>query len=188
MTATETVPFATNLADLAAPVKSDQVVKWSPDDFLTVATRLGRNYGPMLLEYVGEELPHDTLAVAVSEVWTMVEYPDAALSHERWRYWWRETGFTSDGITAPRPTEPMRLYRGAVALPAYRRRDWSWSDDRAVAERFAVGGLGGRPAGVVWTALVPPQHILGFISGRNESEWVVDTRGLTIAEAPDVQS
>jgi hypothetical protein len=36
----------------------------------------------------------------------------------------------------------------------------------------------------VWTATVPPQHLFAVIDGREEAEYVVDTRGLRITEKP----
>ena len=74
------------------------------------------------------------------------------------------------------------LYRGA---PARYRRRWSWTSDIEVARKFASGALWESPeSSQVWTATVPPQHLFAVIDGREEAEYVVDTRGLRITEKP----
>jgi hypothetical protein len=59
----------------------------------------------------------------------------------------------------------------------------AWTSDRATAERFSTGGLRGREPGRVWTAVVPPGALLAQISGRSESEYVVDPENLEIERA-----
>lgn len=144
--------------------------------------RLGRNDGPALLFDLHNEglLSADAAAAHTGTAWSMAEYPDAYLDHESWRWLFSHAGYTHDGKRSDRPAEAVRLYRGSVPE---RRADWSWTDRRDVAERYAAGGLGGRPAGQVWTALVEPWRLLcrnDDTDGRNEAEYVVDTDGLQI--------
>lgn len=124
------------------------------------------------------------LARAVPTAWTLSESPLRVLGHERWRELFAATGFTIDGVPAPRPPRPVVLYRGASHL---RRRGWSWTPDLSIAARFALrhGIEGG--AGHIYCAEVPPSAMLaagspdlgmGIVSG--EFEVVVDTAGLTI--------
>ncbi|MDH6141017.1 hypothetical protein P3T35_003030 [Kitasatospora sp. GP30] len=105
----------------------------------------GRNYGPdFLYEAYGEgKVGNDTVRALVGAVWTGSEYPDRLLDHDTWRWLFQVAGFTVDGQPAERPTRPVELWRGSVPE---RRTDWSWSTDRAVAEKFAAG-TGGRPPG-----------------------------------------
>ena len=143
----------------------------------------GRTNGPgFLAEALGDgKIRPATVTDLVGDVWSSAEYPDRELDHDTWRWLFDIAGFTVNGKSAPRPAEPLTLFRGSVPE---RRTDWSWSRDRAVAERFAVGGRGRAP-GRVWVCVVPPAHMLAVNTGRDEDEVVVDTRGLQINEATE---
>lgn len=155
---------------------------WTPRQFEIAARRVDRVKGPWLLVNLARNLTESVLAFAVPHVWSAAEYPDRALPRPEWRHLFDRAGYTVDGVPSARPSEPVRLYRGAVEHPVHRRRDWSWTDNRELAEAFAFSGLRGRPPGVVWTMLVPPSSLLARIheSSRRESEYVVDTRGLRV--------
>ncbi|MET7781521.1 hypothetical protein ABZU94_07315 [Streptomyces mirabilis] len=141
----------------------------------------GRTYGPTFLAEALEEdkITAQTVADLVGGIWSGAEYPDRHHDHDTWRWLFDTAGFTVDGERAPRPETPMVLFRGSVPE---RRTDWSWSRDRAVAERFAAG-LRGRGEGRLWVCEVPPAHMLAINTERDEDEVVVDTRGLRITEA-----
>jgi hypothetical protein len=155
------------------------------DDLVTLTARAGRNSGPDLLwtAYIEGKAGRDVLTATIGGVWTGAEYPDQALGRRAWLELFAEAGYTEEGRPAERPTDPLTLYRGATYE---RRRLMSWTDNRAVAERFAAGGLVGRQAGRLWTATVPPPALLCRINDRDESEYVVDTRGLRIVEYREV--
>lgn len=138
----------------------------------------GRVNGPgFLAEALAEDkVTNGTVTALVGPVWSSTEYPDRDLDHDTWRWLFDVAGFTVDGTPAVRPAAPLTLYRGAVAE---RRTDWSWTRDRAVAERFAAG-LRGRGTGRLWVCTVPPEHMLAVNTERGEDEVVVDTRGLLI--------
>jgi hypothetical protein len=140
----------------------------------------GRVNGPDFLAeaLVDGKVTNDTVTALVGEVWSSAEYPDRELDHDTWRWLFDVAGFTVDGKRAARPTEPMTLYRGAVAE---RRTDWSWSRNIKVAERFAAG-VRGRAEGRLWVCEVPPEAMLAVNTERDEDEVVVDTRGLQIRE------
>lgn len=144
--------------------------------------RAGRNWGPLFLEeaYSEAKITAETVTALIGGIWSGAEYPDRQLDHDTWRWLFNVAGFTVDGTPAPRPTEPILLWRGTV--PA-RRTDWSWTTDRTIAERFAAGS-GGRPQGRLYVLLAPPEALLCANNGRDEAEYVVDTRGLNIQEAP----
>lgn len=142
--------------------------------------RVGRDKAPELLWHLVCEgaLSADAIASQVGPVWSAAEYPDRMLQRWEWRSLFRIAGFTRDGQPQPRPTEPMRLYRGSVPE---RRLDWSWTTSPAVARGYALGTAARRPnTGTVWTALVPPAQLLAAIDEREEAEYVVDTNDLAV--------
>jgi hypothetical protein len=144
----------------------------------------GRNSGPGWLEeaYSDNKIGTETVTALIGGIWSAAEFPDRYLDHDTWRWLFDVAGFTVDGAPAARPDEPVLLYRGTVPE---RRTDWSWSTERAVAERFAAGS-GGRPPGRVYLVLAPPEALLCANNGRDEAEFVVDTRGLNIVDlTPD---
>jgi hypothetical protein len=147
----------------------------------TLISRAGRNEGPVFLAtaYAENLIEADTVTALVGGIWSSAEFPDRYLDHGTWRWLFDVAGFTVDGKAAARPAEPVTLYRGAVPE---RRTEWSWSRDRAVAERFAAG-LRGRGTGRLWVCEVPPESMLAVNTERDEDEVVVDTRGLQILEA-----
>jgi hypothetical protein len=71
---------------------------------------------------------------------------------------------------------------GCGGAVAERRADWSWTDSLDIAQTYAHSGIGGRPQSTVWTAEVDPARLLARISERNEDEYVVNTKELTIHE------
>lgn len=153
------------------------------DDLFSAMCRVGRTRAPALLAdlyYEGLLSPEAAIAT-VGAAWSDAEFPDRTLDRDCWRSLFDEAGYTVDGKTASRPHGSMILFRGAVVTPPRRRRDWSWTDDLEVARRFAKGLLGRRP-GVVWTATVAPWRLLAHNTGRDESEYVIDTHRLRIVE------
>lgn len=142
--------------------------------------RAGRIHRPGLLYFAWSlgRITVETLRTHLGAAWAMAEFPDRALTRTAWRELAAAAGYTIDGRPASRPAGPLRLWRGSVVE---RRRDWSWTDDRQVAERFAGGN--GRPPGVVWEVAAPPESLLWAYSERDECEHVVDTRGLKITPA-----
>lgn len=190
-------PFAAAHEKFLAALKAEQTgiepIADEAHDLLQWAERLtteelgwlmglaGRTNGPgFLAEALSEDkITSATVADLVGDVWSSAEFPDRELDRDTWRWLFDVAGFTVDGKPAPRPDQPMTLFRGSVPE---RRTDWSWTRDRVVAERFASGGRGRAP-GRVWVCEVPPGHMLAAITGREEDEVVVDTRGLQITEA-----
>ncbi|MEU8752020.1 hypothetical protein AB0C88_16155 [Streptomyces chartreusis] len=140
----------------------------------------GRTSGPLFLEeaLAEDKVTAETVAALIGDVWSSAEFPDQHHDHDTWRWLFDTAGFTVDGKRAPRPVEPLTLYRGSVPE---RRTDWSWTRDVKVAEKFAAGSPN-RPPSCVWVCTVPPSHMLAMNTGRDEDEVVVDTRGLQITE------
>ncbi|MGW2259074.1 hypothetical protein ACWCXE_14755 [Streptomyces sp. NPDC001780] len=146
--------------------------------------RGGRCDGPALLfdAWFGYVIDAGTLAAHIGRVWSMAEYPDAALDRPAWRRLFAAAGFTADGRFTERPAHPNELWRGSVPE---RRADWSWTTRRAVAEGYATGTSARRPpTGRLYRTVAPPCALLAYNAGRDESEYVVDTEALTITEVP----
>jgi len=174
-------PRALDVDTLAAGLL-DRGTVLSPVEVDDALLQLPRAEGPVLIAFAHLHglLAGPDLSRVIGEVWSMAEYPDRELDHSVWRALFAEAGFTSDGHAAARPQQPVRLFRGAVAE---RRADWSWTDRPDVARSYAEDGIRSRPTGRVWTALVEPARLLARNTGRDESEYVVDTGGLRISEA-----
>ncbi|WP_215545079.1 hypothetical protein [Amycolatopsis sp. CA-230715] len=167
------VELLTFLVRRSTPLTADEVD--------TTLVRVGRCDGPLLLDRLHHHqlITSDEVTRYVGNVWSMAEYPDQALSHTRWRELFRLAGYTVDGVPARRPESAVRLYRGSVEE---RCGDWSWTDSLDVAVQYAHAGIRGRPPGAVWTALVTPEHLLARNTGRDESEYIVDTSRVEIVE------
>lgn len=169
--------------------RSDKWVDWfldhdpTADDLHTAFARVGRVEAVGLLVDLFNEgvflFNSTALAAVVGDVWSMSEFPDTHLEHDAWRAMFDAAGYTEDGVITDRPSESVRLWRGSVAE---RRDDWSWTDNRDVAARYASGDWYRRPTGTVWTALVEPSRLLARNTGRGEHEYVVDARGLAIVD------
>ncbi|MFF8505858.1 hypothetical protein ACF07L_35170 [Streptomyces anulatus] len=157
--------------------------RWTAAELGTVLGWSGRLARPDLLwnAWAGRLLDDDAVAAHVGHTWSLAEYPDAALGHDRWRVLFAAAGYTVDGGAAERPAAAVELWRGSV--PA-RRGDWSWSSDWETAGHYAVGGFG-RPAGKLYRMVAPAAALLCANNGRDEAEFVVDTDhpGVVIMDA-----
>jgi hypothetical protein len=147
----------------------------------------GRNDEPELLwgAWVSKSISTDTMTQVVGGVWSAAEYPEWLLRRRTWITMFTAAGYTVDGQPGERPTEPVTLYRGA---PARLARRMSWTSDREQAEWFAnrEAKFGGSP-GNVYTITAPPLSLLCFnggISGRGESEYVINPEGLPRVRRP----
>jgi len=156
----------------------------STERFAALLLLAGRLDGPALLfdAWFGEVIEVGTLAGHIGRVWSMAEYPDAALDRPLWRQLFSAAGFTVDGRPAKRPDGPVELWRGSVPE---RRTDWSWTTRQAVAQGYAAGTGARRPStGRMFRTLAPPTALLAHNRGRDEDEYVIDTDGLEITEVP----
>ncbi len=103
----------------------------------------------------------------------MCEFPAAYFDPPAmWVDLFDEAGYTVDGQSAPRPTQPVTLYRGCHHD---RRFGMSWTADLERARWFADRDLGLGP-GLVYVTTADPKSLLAFIGDghRRESEYVVD--------------
>lgn len=147
------------------------------DELFTAGCRVGRNSAPALLcDLYWDDILDDANARVAGEFWSMAEFPERCLDHETWSEVFEMAGYTVDGQRVERPHQPVLLYRGSTVEG---RDNWSWTDDREEAGRNASGFYRRRP-GHLWVALVEPWRLLARNTGRGESEYVVDTDGMTI--------
>lgn len=107
-----------------------------------------------------------------------------------WREVWeangRQTILDPDEGEAPRPLpdgDPIRVYRGQDQGTA---PGIAWTTDLAIAEKFARGAAlrQGHRAGNVLVATVPRNRVIAYLTGRGESEVILDPADLKYVEAP----
>ena len=87
---------------------------------------------------------------------------------------WLPTVTDEPGLV--KPDEQLTVYRGCTLETRWRL---SWTTDLGQAEWFAARlKLFGYAGTTVYSADVPPRHVLGLIQGRNVHEVVVNPYGL----------
>lgn len=152
-------------------------------EFERLVGMTGRVYGPRVLHLLDQfaALRPKAYARVVPYAWSLAEFPGLTMPRADWRALWKKAGFVIDGKSAQRPAEPIRLWRGATRA---HKGGMAWTEDRAGAQWFVDHR---HRQGFLWTAVVPPQNLLVRIheTGRHESEWIVDTRGVEITLASD---
>jgi hypothetical protein len=166
-----------------APTMTDSS-SWAVEEFTRVVMRDGRNRAPFhLLEWWEDGyLDGDDLREVIRTAWDMPEFPARYLPVSQWLAMFREAGFTSS--TAPRPTEPMTLYRGC---DRGHQRGMSWTSDFDTAAWFAMRGFNAWPT--VYRAVVQPHAILAICDepdGRNEHEVIVNPHTLRGRATPQM--
>jgi len=126
----------------------------------------------------------------LSSWWAPCEFPALAVGNRMAVCMFKAAGFVTDSpedVDAEmrpliRPKQDLVIYRGAAAT---RRFGLSWTTEFAVAAWFArrFQDLIQLPSGqldpvAVYSATIPPRHILGMFDQRKESEVVVNPNGL----------
>jgi len=146
----------------------------------------GRVYGPIVIYDLDRYKVIDPAAYAplVPYAWTRAEWPGTSLDIRIWRRLWKKAGFTIDGQPAPHPDAPVKVYR--AAWPKY-KHFMSWTDSLEIAKRFLRVGY--RVRQHLYQTTAQPENLLAYLheEGRNESEWIVDTRKLEIRELKNLQ-
>lgn len=154
---------------------------------------VGQNNGPsLLLDFVARGILQlsPSTARAVIDAWSGADRPERLLGTGTWLGFFTEVGFTFEGESAARPPVSLELFRGCTADLSFdedsgeeydSRFGMSWTSDIQIARRFAYDAISGRKEGAVYAATVEPEFLLAYIDkfGRNESEWVIDPRGLS---------
>ena len=147
-------------------------------DFRAALLMAGRNDGPILLRIWWEngKLTLEQLRELLPDVWCLKEFPHNAFGLRYWLELFKTTGFVTDEPGLVKPDEQLTVYRGCT-LETRWRLSWTTDLDRAewLAVRLKIFGYAGS---TVYSADVPPRHVLGLIQGRNEHEVVVNPYGL----------
>lgn len=147
--------------------------RWTPDgvqDFLN-------QYGPMgtpISLYTMAHAPGFPLELVrphAGRAWISARRPTLVMQWRAWKALYQRIGYTVDGVAAPPPSHPVRMWRGAHRN---HRLNQSWTTERGLAAAFGQG-----PGRGLWTALVEPERILATLAG-NEPQSVVDTDGLRV--------
>lgn len=134
----------------------------------------------------------------VAWAWTDPAWPEANLGTAPWRKLWDRVGYIHEVAMESedddpssklrdfeKPTEPLVLYRGAIAS---RKRGMAWTTslERAVWFRNHMSPANGvKRSGPlrqarVYRCVVPPERFYAHFEGRGEDEWVADVRSLQI--------
>lgn len=87
----------------------------------------------------------------------------------------RRVGFVTDTEGLEPPSSPLLVFRGTGASRRWFALGWTTDEERA--EWFARRFLSRQP-GTVFTAMVPPEGVLGMLNARKESTVIVDPRRL----------
>ena len=150
-------------------------------EFMTLFGRAGRLHGPRLLldAHLSRVIADETVTACIGDAWSGPEFPEQSLCRADWLDLFTVAGFTIDGKPAERPDEPVELWRGAAHD---RRQGMSWTSDRAKAEWFAARWtqVDLDEGGSLYRTVAPPEALLCVNNGRNESEHVINPRGLHI--------
>ncbi len=147
-------------------------------DWPTLTYRLPRNDLPAVLAEVSWAMDDAELAAALTQAWTLCEYPEHAVHREQWVDWFEQAGYAVDGVRA-RPPDQVVLYRGGG--------NWermAWSADRAIAEGFRDRFRHVHGQGRLWTATVPGEALFAHIhaANRGEDEYVINPSGIVVRE------
>lgn len=138
---------------------------------------VGHGEGPDLLWdlYCDGKLDIGFHPSVIATAWSMANFPESCLDSEVWYDLFSRAGYTHNGQPsppAPRPREPVTVYRGCIAE---HRFGMAWTGDVERARRFANDpGLNG--AGCVYVVRVLPRAVLAYIDrqGPHEDEYVLD--------------
>lgn len=131
------------------------------------------------------EIDPEQLAPLLRSAWLRIWPFDAVLAAKEWRALFDAVGYREDIASRPRPSRPLRLYRGACAA---RRSGWSWTPDLSLAAKFtryAASSCGRSARAAVWTAEVQPFRLLARYDDAGAAhEYVIDTECLVIEPTP----
>lgn len=123
-----------------------------------------------------KHLPEKALSRQLLTLWSGADPDDTDLSYLdlfRRRAAKESRGYAADGLLLPHAKTKFVVYRGQLSTDPY---GFSWTLDRATAVKFA-NGAGHRtatPNGTIFQLEVSREHILAYITGRGESEVIVD--------------
>lgn len=134
------------------------------------------------VKFTQEYMSDKDLGYVLNNFWTMVEQIslDRNLTGKDIIDWFtradKGTLMEEDELEAfNNLPDEVTVYRGVTSHNKSRKKAFSWSTDRKVAEWFADRFQTG--TGEVWTLTVPKERILCCFEGRNEHEVIVNLYG-----------
>lgn len=134
------------------------------------------------LKFSAEYMNSEDLGKILGEFWVMIEQIslDDSITGKDIVAWFKRADKKTlmdeeeREVFANLPEE-VTIYRGVTDHNKSRKKAFSWSTDRKVAEWFADRFQTG--TGEVWTLTVPKERILCSFEGRNEHEVIVNLYG-----------
>jgi hypothetical protein len=141
------------------------------------ALRYMGKHAPRFLAAGRGSLCQDALRGQVIDAWSGTEYPYVNFPRDMWLAMFRAIGYTCDGEPAERPAERVTLYRGVLGTATVRGMSWTTDLEKAwwFARRHSDLGVA-----MVYQSIPPVTSLLAYIGDRNESEYVVDPRGIRV--------
>jgi hypothetical protein len=120
----------------------------------------------------------EVAAEVVVETWADCYVPRTW--SEAWRRCFTFAGYAVDGVRSARPAAPLRLYRGATKPMM---QGWSWTENRSVADEYALRSIGPRKnhGAITYQADVEPWRLFARIT--HQREYVIDPVGMEITAA-----
>jgi hypothetical protein len=143
-------------------------------DFSNALSRLSSSLVAKGIAYLDAEygIPDDKLRDILREHWTRCDAPGDTTEYLLALF--QRAGYVSD--TDDRLTGELTIYRGTFGDDP--SRGLSWTLDESKARWFASRGARGVPRDrstqTVWRATVDAADLLGYFTGRDEDEVVVD--------------
>lgn len=160
------------------------------DSVMQIAFMVTKSYGIGFLKYVSPYLDKTEFSQLLAYMWVHTEEPnnDPNLSKLQLLNMFRQADpavlMDEEELRQFQELEDIvTVYRGVTSHNADNVKALSWTLDRDKAKWFA-SRFG--EDGTVYEAQISKQHIYAFLNGRNESEVIVDPRGLQdITESQD---
>lgn len=150
--------------------------QWTPDGMAAVERTYGTHGMPLFLWAIHQDkrIPTDLIRPYVIDAWAHAYRAELIMQRHGWIELFDAAGYTVDGALAPRPTEPLILWRGAH--PDY-ARNLTWTADRTDALPYAD-----KPGRRLYWASVAPWRLYGALTGLGEepAQYVINTDGLKI--------
>lgn len=154
---------------LERPYRLEQAVEWLRSRGVAADGSSG----------AGEAIPRERAAELLIAGWTDCEFPSrCGVGRDELIRAFRSIGYWTDAFDDEPPSMPIEVFRGAGVREA--RDGMSWTMDFSKAEWFANRWrTDDETGGWVWRASAEPGGVLAIVTGRNESEVVLDPARLT---------
>ncbi|KFC52355.1 hypothetical protein GY12_06245 [Micrococcus luteus] len=91
--------------------------RWTPEGVQSFLLEFGPMGAPISMYYMAHApgFPLKLLRPHAGRAWISARRPTLVMKWEAWKALYRRIGYTVDGAAAPRPTRPVRMWRGPTA-------------------------------------------------------------------------